>query len=222
MPMTLPKSFSPSGMAPTVSRRTFIRYSAVTAGAVLIPGCKAVRTARKVSPNERINVAVVGAGGKGSSDTKATAEVGGHIVGLCDVDRKALDAQGASYPAARRYQDFRKMLTELDSQIDAVIVATPDHLHAPASLMAMRMGKHCFCQKPLTHSVYEARLMRETAKKMNVATQMGNQGSAHDGLRRAVEVIQGGAIGLPRELHVWSNRPTPASGPNARPRSPAG
>src|SRR6266852_5020299 len=117
-----------------------------------------------------------------------------------------LRKRGEKYPGARLYRDYRKMLEEI-KEIDAVIVATPDHHHAPASIMAMKLGKHVYCQKPLTHSVYEARMMREVAAKYKVATQMGNQGSAEDGLRRAVEVIQAGAIGLVREVHVWSNRP---------------
>jgi predicted dehydrogenase len=185
------------------SRRHFLQASATLgAAAIAFPAIL-----RGQNLNSRINVATIGAGGKGSSDTDETAKAGGHIVALCDVDRGTLDARGAKYPEAKRYRDYRKMLEEMDKQIDAVIVATPDHVHAHASLLAMKMGKHCFCQKPLTHSVYEARKMRETAAKMKVATQMGNQGSAGDGLRRAVEVIQSGAIGPVRELHVWSNRP---------------
>src|SRR5262249_25659924 len=111
------------------------------------------------------------------------------------------------FPHAKRYNDFRKMLEEMGKQIDAVTVSTPDHTHAPASIMAMRMGKHVYCQKPLTHSVYEARLMRDTAAQYRVATQMGNQGTAENGLRRAVELIQAGVIGPVREVHVWTNRP---------------
>src|SRR4030095_10868740 len=98
-------------------------------------------------------------------------------------------------------------LEEMGNEIDAVTVSTPDHNHGVASLRAMKMGKHCFCQKPLTQTVREARLMRELANEKKLATQMGNQGSAGDGLRRAVEVIQAGVIGAPKELHVWSNRP---------------
>lgn len=204
----MPKPLDPiPGTVSTLSRRLFIKYGSLAAGAIIVPGCKSIRSGRVISPNERINVAVIGAGGKGSSDTDETAKVGGTIVGLCDVDKKTLEGRGAKYPQARRYQDYRKMLEEMEQQIDAVIVATPDHIHAPASIMAMKMGKHCFCQKPLTHSVYEARMMRDVAKKSKVATQMGNQGSAGDGLRRAVEVIQAGIIGKPQQLHVWSNRP---------------
>jgi hypothetical protein len=156
------------------------------------------------SPNEKLNIAVVGAGGKGESDTDSVASE--NIVALCDVDRSRLEARGKKYPGAKLFQDFRKMLEQMKG-IDAVIVSTPDHVHAPASIMAMRMGMHVYCQKPLVHSVYEARKMREVAAKQNVATQMGNQGSAESGLRRAVEVVQAGVLGPVREVHVWSNRP---------------
>ena len=200
----MPKPNESLGTVSSLSRRHFIKYTTLATGAFAVAGPYIVRGQNL---NSRIQVGVVGAGGKGSSDTDETAKAGGVIVGLCDVDKTTLDARGAKYPDAKRYRDFRKMITEMDKGIDAVIVATPDHLHAPASIMAMKAGKHCFCQKPLTHSVYEARMMRDTAKKMKVATQMGNQGSAGNGLRRAVEVIQAGVIGKPQQLHVWSNRP---------------
>ncbi len=208
----MPKPNVPTGTVYPLSRRQFIKYTTLATGAVF---GTAPAFLRGQNLNERLNIAVVGAGGKGSGDTDAAAECGGNIVALCDVDQNTLDARTTSnpnpkqksYPAAKTYRDFRKMLEEMNKEIDAVIVATPDHVHAFASIMAMKMGKHVYCQKPLTHSVYEARLMRETARKMKVATQMGNQGSAGDGLRRAVEVIQAGVIGKPQELHVWSNRP---------------
>lgn len=185
------------------SRRQFIKYTATTATILGV----APAFLRGQNLHNRVNVAVIGAGGKGASDTSDTAKVGGDIVALCDVDASTLAKQGEKYPKAKQHRDFRKMLDQMEKEIDAVIVATPDHVHAAASTMAMSKGKHCFCQKPLTQSVAEARRMRELAKSKKVATQMGNQGSAGDGLRRAVEVIQAGVIGKPRELHVWSNRP---------------
>ena len=200
----MPKLNKSLGTVLSFSRRHFLKSASLATGALAVGGCNITR-GRNL--NSRIQVGVVGAGGKGSSDTDDTAKAGGVIIGLCDVDKGTLDSRGAKYPDAKRYQDFRKMLTEMNDSIDAVIVATPDHLHAPASIMAMKAGKHCFCQKPLTHSVHEARMMRDVAKRMRVATQMGNQGSAGSGLRRAVEVIQAGAIGKPQQLHVWSNRP---------------
>jgi hypothetical protein len=157
--------------------------------------------------NDKINVACIGVGGKGDSDTDDSARCGGNIVGLCDVDLNTLNKKAQKYPQAKKYQDFRKMLDELEKSIDAVTVSTPDHVHGVACVMAMKMGKHIYCQKPLTQTVSEARLMRKLAKDQKLATQMGNQGSAGSGLRRAVEVIQAGVLGPVRELHVWSNRP---------------
>lgn len=157
--------------------------------------------------NERINVAGIGAGGKGDSDINDAAACGGRIVALCDVDRGTLDKKGQAYPEAKKYKDFRKMFDEMGKDIDAVTVSTADHTHAIAIAQALRMGKHVYGQKPLVQSVYEARLVRKLAQEKRVATQMGNQGSANPGLRRAVEVIQAGIIGPVRELHVWSNRP---------------
>ena len=190
-----------------LTRRQFLEKSAAAAAGLSLAGCAtSSRTARRVSPNEKLNIAVIGAGkgGKGESDTDAcTSE---NIVALCDIDEQRLAPRLQKFPGAKPYHDYRMMLEEMKN-IDAVIVATPDHHHAPASIMAMKMGKHVYCQKPLTHSVYEARMMRETAAKYKVATQMGNQGSALPGLRRAIEVIQAGAIGGVHQVHVWSNRP---------------
>src|SRR5262245_57735022 len=207
----MPKPKTPTGTA-SISRRHFIKYTTLGASAAALTGPFILRGQNL---NNRLNIAVIGAGGKGSSDTDQAAAIGGNIIALCDVDKGTLEARSTSnpkpnqksYPSAKTYQDFRKMLEEMGREIDAVIVATPDHVHAPASIMAMKMGKHVYCQKPLTHSVYEARMMRDTAKKMKVATQMGNQASAGPGLRRAVEIIQAGLIGNPKELHVRSNRP---------------
>lgn len=198
----MPKPTLFSGVAPHLSRRLFIKYTTLAAAYGAAPAFL-----RGANLNDRINIAVIGAGGKGSSDTDHCAAAGGNIVGLCDVDLTTLDARGAKYTGAKRFQDFRKMLDEMEKEIDAVVVSTPDHVHASACAMAMRMGKHIYCQKPLTHSVFEARTLRDLAKRKKLATQMGNQGSAGDGLRRAVEVIQAGVIGKPLELHVWSNRP---------------
>ncbi|HKQ36549.1 MAG TPA: Gfo/Idh/MocA family oxidoreductase [Verrucomicrobiae bacterium] len=186
-------------------RKFFIQISTATAGTALLP--RISRGASGPSANGKLNVAVIGAGGKGSSDTDDVAKLGENIVALCDVDKNTLAKRGQVYPKAKQFSDYRKMLDQMGKEIDAVIVSTPDHHHAVAASMAMKMGKHAYVQKPLTHSVYEARLLRDLAKKHKVATQMGNQGSAEKGLRRAVEVIQAGAIGSVSEVHVWSNRP---------------
>src|SRR5207249_2973142 len=131
----------------------------------------------------KLNIGCIGVGGRGKGDIDGVK--GENIVALCDVDRTSLEKAAKMFPKASTYDDFRKMLEQKD--IDAVTVATPDHMHAPASMMAMKLGKHVYCEKPLTHSVYEARLMRETAAKYKVATQMGTQGHAYAKLRRVVE-----------------------------------
>jgi hypothetical protein len=190
-----------SSLKHQLSRRQFIKYSTIATTAAM---ATAPAFLRGQNLNNKLNIATIGAGGKGASDTDSCKSE--NIVALCDVDGRRLDERGKAYPNAKLFKDWRKMLEEV-KEIDAVIVSGPDHMHAPAASMAMKMGKHAYVQKPLTHSVHEARYLRELAQRQKVATQMGNQGSAESGLRRAVEVIQSGAIGPVRELHVWSNRP---------------
>lgn len=187
-----------------INRRHFIQQTGLGAGGLLF-GAPAI--VRGQNLNSRLNIACIGVGGKGDSDTKAVAKCGGNIVALCDVDGTTLDKQGLNFPTAEKFKDFRKMLEKLDKSIDAVTISTPDHLHGLAAMAAMSLGKHVYCQKPLTQTVFEARELVRVAKEKKIATQMGNQGSAGDGLRRAVEVIHSGIIGKPTELHVWSNRP---------------
>ncbi len=186
------------------SRRRFLQKSGLTAtGAVL--GFPAI--VRGQNLNSKIRIACIGVGGKGSSDTDNAAAEGGEIVALCDVDTNILAKKAEKFPNAAKFQDFRKMFEKMAGEIDAVTVSTPDHCHGVAGITAMQLGKHAFVQKPLTQTVWEARMMRELARDKKLATQMGNQGSAEDGLRRSVEVIHGGVIGKPLELHVWTNRP---------------
>ena len=187
-----------------ITRRQFLNRTTLAVGgaALAFPYVGQV-----LGANDRINVACIGVGGKGDSDSNDAASCGGNIVALCDVDKGTLGKKGQKFPNAKQYQDFRKMFDEMGKDIDAVTVSTPDHCHGVAAIRAMSMGKHCFCQKPLTQNVYEARTMRKLATEKKLATQMGNQGSAENGLRRAVEVIQAGVIGKPQQLHVWSNRP---------------
>ena len=186
------------------SRRDLLRASALTAGTMAFPH---IVGAQVQGANEKVRVAAVGVGGKGSSDTDQAAAAGGEIVALCDVDEKTLSEKAKKYPNAKLYRDWRKMMSEMEKSIDAVTISTPDHMHGVVASTAMRMGKHVYCQKPLTQTVYESRALRKLAADKKVATQMGNQGSAGPGLRRAVEVIQAGLIGNVTELHVWSNRP---------------
>ena len=180
-----------------ITRRRFLYSSAAAAGALVLPGYK--------SPNESLNVACIGAGGKGEGDTDHCATE--NIVALCDVDENTLRARGRQYPKAKLFRDYRKMIEEIGGEIDAVTVSTPDNHHFIAAMRAMKMGKHVYCQKPLTHDIWEARALREGAVTYKVATQMGNQGSSSNGLRTGVEVVQAGALGKVTQVHVWSNRP---------------
>ena len=187
-----------------LNRRQFINKTALaaTTATIAFPYVGRVQGA-----NDRIRVACIGVGGKGDSDSTEAARNDANIIAICDVDQNTLDKKAKQFPQAKQYRDYRKLLEEMGKDIDAVTVSTPDHNHGIASIRAMKMGKHCFTQKPLTQTVSEARLMRQLSKEKKLATQMGNQGSAESGLRRAIEVIQAGLIGNPLELHVWSNRP---------------
>lgn len=159
------------------------------------------RSARAYDAHEKLNIAMIGAGGRGAANLSELATE--NIVALCDVDqRRAADAF-QQYPSAAKHRDFRRMLTEMDRQIDAVVVSTTNHVHAPASIMAMRMGKHCYCEKPLSHSVREARTVARIAAETKVATQMGTQIHASDNYRRIVELIRSGAIGPVRQCHCF-------------------
>jgi len=186
------------------NRRNFMKLTAAAgAGFWATAGVQAQETK---SPNEKINFASIGIGGKGSSDSNDAGRAG-NMVAIVDIDKERLEQAGVRFPDAKSYTDYREMLTEMGDKVDAVTVSTPDHSHAPASAMAMKMGKHCFTQKPLTHSIWEARRLGEIAKENKVVTQMGNQGTAERGVRRAAEIIQGGGIGNVNEVHVWTNRP---------------
>jgi len=192
----------------TFTRRQFLGRTALAAGAATLAF---PYVGRVLGANERPNIACVGVNGKGDSDSSDAANCGGNIVAICDVDQNNLARKAKQFeqkfPNLKQYRDYRQMLEEVGSSIDAVTVSTPDHNHGVAAIRAMKMGKHCFCQKPLVQTVFEARTVRQLAKEKNLATQMGNQGSAESGLRRAVEVVDAGVIGKPLECHVWSNRP---------------
>ena len=199
------------------SRRQFLKNAGTGAvGAGFWIAGRQTGFGQEKSPNAKLNVACIGVGGRGAGDVDGVK--GENIVALCDVDKKSLEKQAANFPNAKKYTDFRKMLEEMTKDVDAVTVATPDHCHAPASVMAMKLGKHCYCEKPLTHDVYEARVMAETAAKYKVATQMGNQGTANSTMREAVEIIQSGAIGEVKEVHLWTNRPIWPQSPGIKAR----
>jgi predicted dehydrogenase len=162
---------------------------------------------KSASALEKLNVAAIGVGGKGESDC-LHGNLIGNVVAICDIDDKRTDKMAEKMPKAAKFADFRELLEKMESKIDAVIVSTPDHTHAVAAAMAMKLRKHVYCQKPLTHSVYEARRLRELASEFKVCTQMGNQGTALDGFRNSVELLKSGALGKVTEVHVWTNRPT--------------
>ena len=189
------------------TRRRFLQTSAAAGVGYWAAGGVAAQESK--SPNERIRFACFGVGGKGSSDT-GNASREGDIVAVCDVDRKRLDGAKKRYAKTvgdRAYTDFRKCLDECEKDIDAVTVSTPDHCHAVISAAAMRRGKHCFTQKPLTHSIYEARYLANLAKEKKLGTQMGNQGVANTAARKAAAIVKAGGLGTLKEVHVWTNRP---------------
>ena len=212
-----------------VSRRRFVKTAALSGVAATIVPRHVLGGHGYQAPSDTLNLAVIGAGGMGSSNmAQLTSE---NIVAICDVDfdhvHRGLQGRGGvrrgreklkeAYEKATRYHDFRRML-DAESAIEAVLVATPDHVHATAASMAMRMGRHVYVQKPLTWSVYEARVLRKLAEESGVVTQMGNQGHSTDESRRVNEWIQAGAIGDVQEVHVWTNRPVwPQGMPRPKP-----
>lgn len=185
-----------------LNRRGFLQISATSAAALY-----ATRSARAFDLNGKLRLAAIGTGGKGQDDLlSVAANPRCEVVALCDVDHSPEFFGWAveKFPKADQYADFRRLLDKADS-FDAVTVSTPDHMHAPIAVAAMRLGKHVFCQKPLTHTVAEARRMREVAQQNNVITQMGNQIQSHLVYRTAVRLLQDGAIGKVREVHAWQS-----------------
>lgn len=186
------------------NRRDFMKSAAVTgAGFWLLAGTESKLSA---SPNERVAFAGIGIGGKGHGDIGNAAKYC-DIVAVCDTDRNTLKAGLGRFPGSQGFTDYREMLDKMGDKIDAMNISTADHTHACAALMAMRMKKHCYVQKPLSRTIYEARLMGKVAKETGVCTQMGNQGSAGDGLRRGAARLKAGIDGVVKEVHVWTDRP---------------
>jgi len=191
-------------MSRGTNRRNFIKASA--AGGVGFWVAGGVQPAQSKSALETINFASVGVGGKGTSDSNDAGRHG-NMVAICDIDENNLNKAARKWPKAKKFFDYRKMIEEMGSSIDAVTVSTPDHSHGPASALALKAGKHCFTQKPMTHTIHEARVLGELAKEKGVKTQMGNQGTANSILRESAALVQAGAIGTVKEVHVWTNRP---------------
>src|SRR5437773_1370793 len=177
------------------SRRKFIKdASLITAGFFIVP--RHVLGRGFIAPSDKLNIAAIGAGGKGESDLSEFAKSPNvNIVALCDVDDRQSAKSRQRFEKAKYYKDFREMLEKEKNNIDACSISTPDNVHAVATMAAMQLGKHVYTQKPLTHDIYEARMLTEAAKKYKVVTQMGNQGASGDGVRRAKEIYDAGSIG---------------------------
>jgi predicted dehydrogenase len=189
---------------PRISRRVFVQTTTALSGLSIVPR-HVLGGAGRVAPSDRLNLAGIGVGGRGADNLGELASE--NIVALCDVDDERAATTYSRYPKAKRFKDFRKML-ESEKGLDAVVIATPDHTHAVAAMAAIKSGKHVYCEKPLTRTIYEARALAEAAREAKVATQMGNQGMAFEGNRLIKEWIGDGAIGTVQEVHVWSDRPT--------------
>ena len=193
------------------SRRDFLKNTARIGAGIWVAGnagCSlfgGYPPPRYRSPNEKLNIACIGVGGRGAADLDAVK--GENIVALCDVDDQRAAKSYEKFPKAKKYHDYRRLFDELHETIDAVVIATPDHMHAPIAMRAIKEGMHVYCEKPLTHDLYEARRLAEAAAEAKVATQMGNQGTALDGFRSGVETLRSGVLGPVREVHVWTNRP---------------
>ena len=190
-------------MANKISRRAFIGTTGAAGAGFWITG-RQLGYGQEKSPNAKVNMGCIGVGGRGAGNVDGVK--GENVVALCDPDENHLNAMASKFPNAKKYLDYRKMFEE-QKDIEAVTVATPDHSHAPASAMAMKMGKHCYTEKPMTHSIHEARVLTELAAKHKVQTQMGNQGHSNGSRRRLVEFLQQGGIGKVTEVHAWTNRP---------------
>ncbi len=186
-----------------ISRREFVETAAASMALFTIVPSHVLGGMGRISPSDKLNIAGIGVGGKGYGDLLMLSE-GSNIVALCDVDQNYAANTFKKFPNAKQHTDYRRML-EKQKDIDAVMIATPDHHHAAAALCAIWEGKHVFCEKPLGHSIYEVRKMTEEARKSKVVTQMGIQHHAGEGIRQCTEWVNYGAIGKVHEVHVWAN-----------------
>ena len=198
-----------SNHLPALSRRQFIKSSSLAvAGFTIVPrhvlGGKGF-----TAPSDKLNIAAIGAGGKGMVNITNSFNNGtDNIVALCDVDDRQAQEAREKWPKAKYYKDYRKLLQKREARgIDAVIVSTPDHMHAPIAMAAMQLGKHVYVEKPLAHDIYEVRMLTQAAKRYKVVTQMGNQGSSGDDTRRIETWVQQGLLGDVHTVHTWTNRP---------------
>lgn len=186
-----------------ISRRTFVEGAGTALAFTIVP--RHVLGRGFQAPSDTLNVVCIGAGGMGRNDVRGVSAE--NIYALCDVDWRQAEDSVQAFPKAKRYTDFREMLQKEASNIDAVTVSTPDHTHAAAAMMALKLGKPTFCQKPLTRTLGEVRALARAARELGVPTQMGNQGHAREGTRLIREWVEAGLIGTVREVHFWTNRP---------------
>lgn len=185
-----------------MNRRTFLKTASLASAAVAMP---AILKAQAQTPNNRLNIACVGVGGRGRDAVLGLKDE--NLVAFCDVDEESASKSFADFPSVPRFKDFRVMLDKMGNSIDAVTVSTPDHMHFPIAMAAVALGKHVFVEKPLTHTVAEARRLAAAALEKKVATQMGNQGHAGEGTRILKEWVDAGVLGEVREVHSWTDRP---------------
>jgi hypothetical protein len=190
-----------------MKRRRFLKSVATAAVSIQILPRHVLGGVGQTPPSGKLNLASIGVGGMGGSDIGSLAEGPINMVAVCDVNQNNRNSAAGRFPKAKAFEDWRRLLEEMDKQIDGVSVSTPDHMHAPISMSAIHRGKHVYCQKPLTHTVYEARQIAEAARKAKVVTQMGIQIHSSIEYRMASELIQAGAIGKIKEVHSWSDRP---------------
>src|SRR2546423_3538405 len=185
----------------SLTRRKFLEQTTLGAAGFWIAS-RAGLLGKTLSPNEKLNIGVIGVSGRAGDDLREVSDQS--IVAICDVDENKLQAAAQKYPQAKTYNDFRKLMEQKD--IDAIVVGTPDHTHAVATVAAIQSGRHVYCEKPLTHTLSEARFVTELARRHKRVTQMGIQIHAGNNYRRGVELVQSGAIGTVREVHVWVAR----------------
>lgn len=188
------------------SRRAFIKKSAAAASFLIVP--RHVLGKGFIAPSDKLNIAAIGAGGKGTSDLRNAFNKGAeNVVAICDVDYAQAAGSIKQFSDAKLFKDFRVMFEKMGKEIDAVTISAPDHIHGIAAMSAMQLGKHVYVQKPLTHNIYEARQLTEAARKYKVVTQMGNQGASNPGQQQMKQWFDKGLIGKVSEVHVWTNRP---------------
>ncbi len=197
-------------MKPTTTRRDFLKTGA--AGGVGFWIASSAAIARTYQANEKLNIAAIGVAGRGRDNILQMRSE--NLVAMCDVNAVSL-GKATQGTQIRAYRDYREMLEKEADKIDAVVISAPDHHHAPAAVQAMNLGKHVYCEKPLTHNVREARILKRLAREKGVVTQMGNQSMASESLRRSVEIVRSGAIGKVTEVHTWTNRPIWPQGADA-------